>query len=412
LDGKGEAAHQRGDMYWRRWKTFVECWGVRGDPFLDQVSENGERLLLARGFLVRHRLFKFDPQGRSTDEREKPVVSATLRDAISSVASSFRKRGRPSPFHLQDRVNDTGSVHPRIRALLRGFEAIDDPPKRQKAVTPALLRDLVAMVQDFPEGSKHAADLIVGAYFFAMRACEFCTTRNRGRTKILTCGNVTFRDKDRNEVPHSDAQLGFKSAFVTICFVDQKNGTKMERRSQRRSGVPGLCPVEAWSAVIHRIQRQFPEITNKGDLPVCSYKSGCETSTMRSKGHHEVSDERVRELLRSTCQIFDGVNQYGISAGEIGTRSIRSGAAMALAVQGGQSERSIMMLGRWKSLAFLVYIRPQVLEWAGDMSCRMANTTSFLDVGGDGSKGRSTAPYTNPNNAEDVELLAFPLFGV
>ena len=397
-------------MYWRRWKCFVEGWGVTGDPFLDQISEDGERLLLARGFLVRHRLFKFDAQGRSTEEREKPVVSSTLRDAISSVASSFRKRGRASPFHLQNRVNDTGSVHPRIRALLRGFEAIDDPPKRQKAVTPALLRDLRSMVGDFPEGSKHAADLIIGAYFFAMRACEFCTTRNRGRTKILTCGHVTFRDKDRNEVSHSDQQLGLKSAFVTICFVDQKNGTKMERRSQRRSGVKGLCPVEAWAAVIQRIERQFPGIMDKQDLPVCSYRNNNETSSRA--GHHEVSDERVRDLLRSTCQVFDGVNQYGISAGEVGTRSIRSGAAMALAVQGGQSERSIMMLGRWKSLAFLVYIRPQVLEWAGDMSCRMANTTSFLDVGGDGSKGRSTAPYTNPNNAEEVELPAFPLFGV
>jgi hypothetical protein len=109
--------------------------------------------------------------------------------------------------------------------------------------------------------------------------------------------------------------------------------------------------------------------------------------------------------------VFDGVNQYGISPNEVGTRSIRSGAVMALAVQGGQSERSIMMLGRWKSLAFLVYIRPHVLEWAGDMLCRMANTTSFLDVGGDRSKGRSTAPYTNPNNAKEVELPAFPLFG-
>jgi hypothetical protein len=268
----------------------------------------------------------------------------------------------------------------------------------------------MSMVEDFPEGSKHAADLIIGAYFFAMRACEFCTTRNRGRTKILTCGNVTFRDKDRNEVPHGDVQLGLKSVFVTICFVDQKNGTKMERRSQRRSGVKGLCPVEAWASVIQRIERQFPETKDKKDLPVCSYRNNNETS--RRSSHHEVSDERVRDLLRSTCQIFDGVNQYGISAGEVGTRSIRSGAAMALAVQGGQSERSIMMLGRWKSLAFLVYIRPQVLEWAGDMSCRMANTTSFLDVGGDGSKGRSTAPYTNPNNAEEVELPAFPLFGV
>jgi hypothetical protein len=291
--------------------------------------------------------------------------------------------------------------------LLRGFESIDEPPNRQKAVTPALLRDLQTMVRDFPEGSRHAADLIVGAYFFAMRACEFCATKNRGRTRVLTCGNVMFRDKNRNEVLHSDGALGEKAMFVTICFVDQKNGTKMERRSQRRSGVDGLCPVHAWASVIKRIDRQFKEVRDKKDLPVCTYRQ--EDGSSR---RYEVSDERIRDLLRSTCRVYDGINQYGIGEREVGTRSIRSGAAMALAVQGGQSERSIMMLGRWKSLAFLVYIRPQVLEWAGDMSCRMANTSSFLDVGGDGSRGRTTAPYTNPNNAEEVELPAFPLFGV
>jgi hypothetical protein len=39
---------------------------------------------------------------------------------------------------------------------------------------------------------------------------------------------------------------------------------------------------------------------------------------------------------------------------------------MALALQGGNSDKKIMMLGRWKSTAFLDYIRPQVLEWAGN----------------------------------------------
>ena len=263
------------------------------------------------------------------------------------------------------------------------------------------------MVRDFPEGSKHAADLIVGAYFFAMRACEFCATKNRGRTRVLTCGNVLFRDENRNEVLHSDGALGEKAVFVTICFVDQKNGTKMERRSQRRSGVDGLCPVQPWASVVKRIDRQFKDVQDKSDLPVCTYKQEDGGSK-----RYEVSDERIRDLLRSTCRTYDGINQYGIGEREVGTRSIRSGAAMALAVQGGQSERSIMMLGRWKSLAFLVYIRPQVLEWAGDMSCRMANTSSFLDVGGDGSQGRTTAPYTNPNNTKEVELPAFPLFGV
>jgi hypothetical protein len=67
---------------------------------------------------------------------------------------------------------------------------------------------------------------------------------------------------------------------------------------------------------------------------------------------------------------------------ELGTRSIRSGAAMALAVQGGQSDSKIMTLGRWKSNAFLKYIRPQTLEWAGSTSVEMANASTFLDLSG------------------------------
>lgn len=54
---------------------------------------------------------------------------------------------------------------------------------------------------------------------------------------------------------------------------------------------------------------------------------------------------------------------------------------MALYLRGGNSDESIRMLGRWKSTAFLNYIRPQVLEWAGDTSRTMAETKEFLDVG-------------------------------
>jgi hypothetical protein len=36
---------------------------------------------------------------------------------------------------------------------------------------------------------------------------------------------------------------------------------------------------------------------------------------------------------------------------------------------------------RWSSDEFLVYIRPQVLEWANSMSRGMVSFDSFLDVG-------------------------------
>jgi hypothetical protein len=65
---------------------------------------------------------------------------------------------------------------------------------------------------------------------------------------------------------------------------------------------------------------------------------------------------------------------------EIGNRSIRSGAATALFMKD-HSTAKIMILRRWSSDAFLVYIRPQVLEWANNMSRDMVSFDSFLDVG-------------------------------
>ncbi len=122
----------------------------------------------------------------------------------------------------------------------------------------------------------------------------------------------------------------------------------------------------------------------------------------------EVESTQVLHLLRRTSVIYDGENKYGISESEIGTRSIRSGAAMALALQGGNSDKKIMMLGRWKSAAFLDYIRPQVLEWAGDMASEMAKTISFLDVGGQPPASRSPARLSSqPNDTPEGE---FPIF--
>jgi hypothetical protein len=406
MDSKSEAAHERRDRHWRRWKEFLRDWGLVSDPYLDTVPNDGERVLLARGFILRHRTFDFDPEGRAAAEREKPMVSSTIRDAISSVASAFRQRGRSSPFHIQNGVNDAGSIHPKVRALLKGFESLDLPPaKQQKAVTPALLRDLYSMAGKMTTCSQHTADLILGAYFFAMRACEFCETERPGKTKKLTPRNVTFRDASSRLVSNTDPELAAKAAFVTICFVDQKNGTKMEKRSQRRSGERILCPVAAWASVVERVIRDFPEESIKEDLPVCAYK------VAGRRG--EITSSQVIRLLRTTCQVYDGENRYGISESEIGTRSIRSGAAMALAVQGNASDKKIMMLGRWKSLAFLNYIRPQVLEWAGSASSDMTKVKRFLDIGDrqtPRTKTRKSTTPQQPDNTGEDEIPSFPLF--
>ena len=342
--------------------------------------------MLGRGFVTYCRTYNFDREGRATSERSKRMVSTSLRDAISCVASSFRERGRRSPFHLPIGIPGGGSIHPRIRSLLSGFESRDPLPSRQKALTPPFLTDMHRWSEGKSTEWRHASDLVRGAYFFAMRACEFCKTEKPGRTRRLTASNLTFRGKDGSTIDHEDVDLVGKSHFVTVCFVDQKNGVRMEKRSQRRSGVPILCPIEAWGSVMRRLVEQFPDRSARDRLPICSYKGP-------QGGRFEVTASQVTDLLRNVCRANNGHRRYGFGPSEIGTRSIRSGAAMSLAIQGGNSDEKIRILGRWKSLAFLTYIRPQVLEWTGGMASEMARAKQFRDLGESPKmKGEARAP--------------------
>ena len=252
-----------------------------------------------------------------------------------------------------------------MKELLAAFDNKDPPPNRQKAVTPGLLEDLVPIAKALGPLHEQTADLIVGGFFFAMRACEFCKTEREGRTKKLELRDITFRDKCKKVVPKSAPDMEERAHYVTVRFRFQKNNVKADRRTQGRSG-RRLCPVKAWARVCQQVI-----LTNKGvtkRTPVCEIGDGRGRTVM-------VTSARVTYLLRSTCNSGD----YGMKPSDLGTRSIRSGAAMALFLMDHSVER-IMILGRWSSDAFLVYLRPQVLEWTNIMARDMASNRDFRDL--------------------------------
>ena len=79
------------------------------------------------------------------------------------------------------------------------------------------------------------------------------------------------------------------------------------------------------------------------------------------------------------CRLHGGVKRFGFHPEEIGNRSIRSGAAMALFLNDVSSDK-IMILGRWKSKAFLDYIRPQVVQWTRLYSVDMISFNNFFKL--------------------------------
>ncbi len=163
-------------------------------------------------------------------------------------------------------------------------------------------------------------DLVLGAFFFAMRACEYSFTPKSGKTKRVTVGDLKFRDRHKQVVALTDPMLCIKAQYVTVTFRDQKNATKMDSRLQQRSGHPILCPVLRFSSAVRRIMLSF--LSWSLDFPLSSV-------FLATKVTHVHSD-LIRDTLQQVCRIQGtGANHFGLEPTDIGNKSIRSGAAMA-----------------------------------------------------------------------------------
>ena len=261
---------------------------------------------------------------------------------------------------------------PDLAKLFSGMEAKSPNTVRQKAITPKLLRHIIystssAVVND---PTDHAADLIVGGFFFAMRACEYVKTPVPGKTKRVRLGCIHFLSSNRTRVPHNDPDLLAKAKFVTVVFEDQKNGERFEARTQERTEDQMLCPVIRFGRAVQRVLKYNPEADDS--TPLSSMNS-------RKLKTDSITSDFTLKLIRKVCKDQGGKSVFGFDPMEIGNKSLRSGAAMALFLKKHSSDR-IMILGRWKSRAFLDYIRPQVIEWTSCLSRDMISFENFTDL--------------------------------
>jgi hypothetical protein len=213
------------------------------------------------------------------------------------------------------------------------------------------------------------AELAIFGYFFAMRSCENTSTPKPGRTKIVCLLGLIFRDHRKRVIPHCHPGLSM-AVYITVVFVSQKNHKKMDKRTQRRTTDPILCPVKRAASLVEHILRRVPNHSTATTINTVHLQGATLTLT----------GQFLRDRLRATCSTYGGKAEFGFDAHEIGTKSIWSGAAMSLFLMNNSSDR-IMLIGRWLSKAFLAYIRPQVLEWTNNMSMDMTQADSFLDVG-------------------------------
>ena len=182
--------------------------------------------------------------------------------------------------------------------------------------------------------------LATGAFFFGMRSCEYLSVTGHRKTRQLTVENIRFF-KNNTELKEKTNEFILFADTVSITFVFQKNRKKMITVTQPRSGKT-ICPVNIWAKIVRR---------------VLGYDGTSETTKINAvqlgKKIYYVKREDLMTHIKHTVNNMKGL---GFKGDEVGTHSIRSSLAMALYLAR-RPVSTIMLLGRWSSDAFLLYIR-------------------------------------------------------
>ncbi|OEU10297.1 hypothetical protein FRACYDRAFT_247237 [Fragilariopsis cylindrus CCMP1102] len=368
-DAQTESTAKTVDRVTRRWESFCRTNLAGLNPNLSGVSAD-ETSFCLRAFFEIYQHSDFGSGGDISGGRQVPMAGKTIRSAGGALAASFLRNVGRSPLHCR-RVDQEGreKLLPELNKLFAGMEADSPNVVRQKAITPKLLRHIIHDTDDavLNEPKDHAAGLIVGAFFFAMRALK---TPVPGITKRVRLGCIHFLSSKRERIRHDDPYLLSKAKFVTVVFEAEKNGDQFQARTQEKTKHPILCPVIRLGRAVQRVLLYIPDADEFTPL--------CATNSHKIKAD-SITSTFTLNLILDTCRKFGGESFFGFGPMDIGNKSLLSGAPMALFLMRHSSDR-IMILGRWKSRAFLDYIRPQVFEWTSCILGDMISFDNFTDL--------------------------------
>ena len=314
----------------QRWKEYLRFGGIAHDFFLqDPRSLKGLTATdILGGFAFVLRLDWF------ASNRGKPLMEATVRQYVGAICAEFVDRGYADPSRQPH-----GDLVPFFKDLFSSFRKTDRPTKRKAALPSKIFS---ALRSDKNEISLAIGELCNGALHFAMRACEFSTTpAAETKTDIVTIDNVKFIRGKRfltSNFATADA--------VMITFTDQKNGEKNESIVRRRSTSDKFCAVRTWAQVVNRIS----------GYPGAPPNSPVNTVSHKGKLRYITSD-----MIKARIRTVVSKLEPSLPLESVTPHSIRATYATILFKQGKDLDE-VKLMGRWKSDAFLLYIRKNTLS--------------------------------------------------
>jgi hypothetical protein len=134
---------------------------------------------------------------------------------------------RPDP-----QCNDTGDVVFLLQRQYRGYRNSNLGEVQQKAITPNCLRKVSSL--SLSHLDVVICQLILGAWFFACRSCEYCTTYGTARrAKVLCLRNIHFF-LGTMQLANTDPRL-LLADTITLKFQYQKRDERDEYVTQQHA---------------------------------------------------------------------------------------------------------------------------------------------------------------------------------
>ena len=337
-------------LAWRRWLEFLKQIEYTNHPSMESL-ERWQRVSLLCAFAqcLRDALFSssvFDS-----------LASGTVQSTVDYVASSIRIDRGFDPRH-----DDSGCTSQFLLQQYKSYKLDDKNAKHQKAIPQSVLLELRKHNKTVEDTATH--QLACGAWFFCMRSCEYSETpKNEEKlTKLLCLRNLEFRNRSR-VLDHTDPDLHL-AATITITYESQKNGESWESITMHGNPDDELCCVRIWAAIVRRIL-SYPGTDQNSKVSTILVNG--KLSSLRSS--------TILLKIRSIISIM-GEERTGLLPKDVGTHSIRSGGAMAMYLEHIQPF-TIMLIGRWRSEAFLKYIRKQVEQFSHNVAHKMQRRKDF-----------------------------------
>ncbi len=166
---------------WSRWTDYCTSIGLGNDLFLKSLDREQRTYIIgASGVTIRENHF-------STRKNAATLASSSVTSTISHVAAAFKRNGLQNPTH-----NDKGNLAWILARQYRAYKN-NDPKEIPKKAIPLCVISLVTL-KTSTEKQIATTQLIIGAFFFAMRSCEFLKVpkQDNKKTKQLTLSNIAF----------------------------------------------------------------------------------------------------------------------------------------------------------------------------------------------------------------------------